>query len=262
MDKGGLHGKVVLITGAASGFGADAACRFAKEGARLALCDLNGEALAAVCASLIEDGTHVEFALVDVSDPDQVAQFHENIVSVFGRIDIAINNAGVAHDLTPLPELSIDEFDRVFSVNARGVFLGLKAQIPIMVAQKGGVILNIASAAGLVGAGQLSAYAASKHAVVGLTRSAADECARHGIRINALCPSFAQTPLFDDMAEHFSTRQDIDAGQVERKITQRSPMGRLATSQEVVDAMVWLCSPQNSFMTGQAIALDGGLTAI
>lgn len=228
-----FKGKRILITGAASGFGAGARARFSQLGAEVVGCDLSPA-----------DG----LSQLDVSDAKAMAAFHTDA----GPFDIAINNAGIAPALTSLPNTEVETFDQVMAVNLRSVFLGMKYQLPPMIAQGSGVILNVASAAGLVGAGQMAAYAASKHGVVGLTRAAADETARAGIRINALCPAFAATPLIDDLTQAVTPKG----------LTRRIPMGRIADPSEVVEAMVWLCSPANSFMTGQAIAIDGGLTAI
>ncbi|WP_243403567.1 SDR family NAD(P)-dependent oxidoreductase [Shimia abyssi] len=251
-----------MITGAASGFGALAAARFAAEGARLALSDIAGDALEEVAQSLRSKGADVITEHVDVTKEASVAGHVARVSDGFGALDVAINNAGLGHRLAPLQQLSVDEFDTAMAVNARGVFLGMKFQIPVMQAAGQGVILNVASAAGLVGAGQLSAYAAAKHAVVGLTRAAADENARRGVRINALCPSFSATPLFDEMADQVGERTSTSREEAYDHIASRVPMGRVSEPGEVVQAMLWMCAPENSFMTGQAIAIDGGLTAI
>lgn len=249
---GRFDGKTVLITGAASGFGAAAARRFAAEGAQLALSD-----------RVAFDGP--AGALVDRLDVSQEVDHQAHIARVidrFGRLDIAINNAGIGEAMAPITQTSVEAFDRTMAVNARGVFLGIKHQLPPMLAAGQGCILNVASAAGLVGAGQLSAYAASKHAVVGLTRAAADEVARSGIRINALCPSFAATPLFDAMADQVAQARGEDRDTAYDRISSRVPMRRVAAVDEIVQAMVSICDPANTFMTGQAIAVDGGLSAV
>ena len=256
------EGRVILITGAASGFGAGAARRFAEEGARLVLADVNAAGLEAVTGALRAGGAEVLARPADVTLEAQVQALVAAAVEHFGRLDVAINNAGIGQPFTPLDATPVEDFDRIVAVNARGVFLCMKHEAAVMKGQGGGVILNMASAAGLAGAGHLAAYAAAKHAVVGLTRSGADELARHGIRVNALCPAFAETPLFDDMAGQFATRAGVDADDARRRITARVPMGRTATAAEVVQAMLWTCAEDNSFMTGQAVAIDGGLTAI
>lgn len=257
-----FENRVVMITGAASGFGADAARRFAASGAKLALSDLNGDALAAVVTELRSSGVSVMTDTLDVSIEADIQSHVAGTIATYGQLDIAINNAGIGHAMMPLTDLDTDIFDKVMRINTRGVFLGMKHQLPAMLERKEGVILNVASAAGVLGAGYLSAYAASKHAVVGLTRAAADEVARKGIRINALCPAFASTPLFDEMADEIGERRNFDREAAYSHISSRIPMRRVASIGEIVQAMIWACDPENSFMTGQTLSIDGGLTAI
>lgn len=252
--SGRYQDKVVMISGAASGFGQMAARRFAAEGAKLALSDVNPAPL--------EEFEDALIACVDVSDEAQVSAHVAETVERFGRIDVALNNAGIGGSMGPVTGIEVVEFDQIMAVNARGVFLGMKYQIPVMLKAGQGVILNTASAAGLVGAAQLSAYAASKHAVVGLTRAVADEVARKGIRVNALCPSFAATPMFNEMADHMGAAHGIAREDAYARIASRVPMRRVARPEEVVQAMLWICDAENSFMTGQAISIDGGLTAV
>lgn len=254
--------KVVQITGAGSGFGALAAREFAREGARLLLSDIDGAALAAVAKGLRAENREVIADPLDVTDDDKMRAHVARGVDRWGRLDVALNNAGIAAGLKRLPDIPVEEFDRIMAVNARGVFIGMRHQIPAMLASGGGVILNTSSAAGLVGAGQLAAYAASKHAVVGLTRAAADELAGKGIRVNAICPSFAATPMGNTMGEELVSRHGVSPEQAAARVTARIPMRRMGTPAEIVQAMLWLCAPENSFMTGQAVAVDGGLTAI
>lgn len=255
-------GKVVMITGAAGGFGAEAARRFGAEGAALILSDMDKSGLSAISQELSELNIKCFSEHIDVTYETQISDHIKRSTAEVGALDIAINNAGIGQSLLPITELEADEFDRVLAVNVRGVFLGMKHQLPGMIARGSGAILNIASAAGLVGAGQLSAYAASKHAVIGLTRSAADEVARKGIRVNALCPSFAPTNLFNAMADDIGARRGEGREAAYARIASRVPMRRVAEIGEVVQAMLWACDPGNTFMTGQAIAIDGGLTAV
>jgi NAD(P)-dependent dehydrogenase (short-subunit alcohol dehydrogenase family) len=247
-------GKVCLITGAASGFGRLLAGRLAGQGARLVLGDLDEAGAAEAAKGAFE----AEIRRCDVTQEVDAQDLVQAALDQFGRLDAAFNNAGVVHANQRLGDLTVEEFDRVMAVNARGVFLALKAQLPVMAQQRAGAILNTASAAGLIGAPTLSAYAASKHAVVGLTRTAADEYARRGVRVNAICPAFAATPMFDGMADQMQVTQ-VEA---EARVTGRIPMRRIATADEVVDAMLWINSSANSYMTGQAIPVDGGLTAV
>lgn len=256
------QGQVVQITGAASGFGALAARRFAAEGARLALSDWNEDGVAAVAESLTKDGHEVIADAFSVTDDAAQKAHIDRIVDQFGRLDVALNNAGVGNGVVPLPDIPLDDYDRVMDINAKGVFIGMRHQIPVMRAQRGGAILNTASAAGLVGSGYLSAYAASKHAVIGMTKAAADESARYNIRVNAICPSFASTPMVESMGDMMGEKHGISREQAYSKIASRVPLRRVAEPAEVVQAMLWICERDNSFMTGQAVAIDGGLTAV
>ena len=252
----GFAGLSVLLTGAASGLGAAAARAFAGQGARLTLVDLD-PGVESVAAPL-----GARAIVADVSDEAAARDMVAAALDAHGRIDVAVNNAGIGGAMAPLTAIPVEDFDRIMAVNARGVFLGMKHQLPPMIEAGKGAILNVASAAGLVGAGRLAAYAASKHAVVGLTRSAADEVARHGIRVNALCPSFTATPLFEAMADGIAERHGVSRGDATARTLSRVPMGRIAAPGEIVQAMLWACAPDNTFFTGQALALDGGLTAV
>ncbi|MHA3915949.1 SDR family NAD(P)-dependent oxidoreductase [Halovulum sp. GXIMD14793] len=246
-------GKVVLITGAASGFGLMVAQDLAAQEARLSLSDI------------APDGIDIPDAMiskVDVSQEADIAGQVADTLDRFGQLDIAINNAGIGGRMAPITETTVEEFDQLMAVNARGVFLGLKHQLPPMLAAGSGAIVNVSSASGLVGAAAIASYAAAKHAVIGLTRSAADEVARRNVRVNAVCPSFADTPLFNAMADDMAARYDTDRSGAYDRITRRIPMRRVAKVSEVTQAILWACDPANSFMTGQAISIDGGLTAI
>jgi NAD(P)-dependent dehydrogenase (short-subunit alcohol dehydrogenase family) len=264
-DKGDtmrFAGNSVLITGAGSGFGRLAAERFAGEGARLTLQDISDAGLAETAERVRAKGGEVAALAGDVSVEAHAKTLVELALASYGRLDIALNNAGTGNGIAAIPQISVEDFDRVMAVNARGVFLGMKYQIPAIAKGGGGSILNTASAAGVIGAGYLGAYAASKHAVVGLTRAAADESARQNIRINAICPSFAATPMFNAMADQMSAERGMTREEAYARIASRVPLRRVAAPEEIVQAMLWIVSPENSFMTGQAISIDGGLTAV
>ncbi|MCW3783626.1 SDR family NAD(P)-dependent oxidoreductase [Defluviimonas salinarum] len=254
MADGRFDNKVVMITGAASGFGAIAVRRFAAEGARLALSD--------IAAAGTPEGAEAIVDRVDVTDEAQVAAHAVRTIERFGRIDIAINNAGAGQSPTPLQDMSLDTFERVLAINARGVFLGMKYQLPGMIENRAGVILNIASVAGLRGSPQMSAYLAAKHAVVGLTKAAACEVAHKGIRVNALCPFFAATPMAEEFAANLGARRGGGVEEGMAQLGSGTPMRRVGRPEEIVQAMLWLCDPVNSYTTGQSIAIDGGKTAI
>lgn len=254
--------KVVQITGAASGFGALAAREFAARGARLLLSDVNGDALAQVSEGLRAAGHEVLSETLSVTD-DAAMQAHVAAgLDAFGTLDIALNNAGIGNGVAKLQDIPLEDYDRVMDINAKGVFIGMRHQIPVMTRARRGAILNTASAAGLVGSGHLSAYAASKHAVVGMTRAAADEVARHNIRVNAICPSFASTPMVESMGDQLGAAHGISREDAYTRIAARVPMRRVADPIEVVEAMLFIVSDANSFMTGQAVSIDGGLTAV
>jgi NAD(P)-dependent dehydrogenase (short-subunit alcohol dehydrogenase family) len=252
-----FQGKVVLITGACGGFGRAIAKRFAAAGACLVLSDLEAAPLATLAAELdgVSGGT-VAFAGGSVTDDDTHARLVGLAVERFGSLDIAINNAGIAHPFARLAQIDNEEAQRVLAVDLFGVFLAMKHQLTQMEAQfrktgEGGAVVNIASVAGLVGAPGLSVYAAAKHGVVGLTKSAALDYARLGIRINAVCPSFAATAMVTDTL-------NAAAPDLQEKLVRGVPMRRMAG---VDEAVLFAAVPANGFMTGQALAVDGGLSA-
>ncbi len=254
---------VILITGAAGGFGSLAAERFAAEGAKLLLSDLDSEAVEAIAAPLRDTGSQVEVLAGDVSKWETADALVAHAKQRFGGLDVAINNAGVGGVLAKLSNIQVEEAERIFAINLMGVFLAMKAQIPLMERQfsesgRKGAILNVASVAGVVGAPLISVYAAAKHGVVGLTKSAAGECARKGIRINCLCPAFAET----QMVTGFLDKMSGDPEDARARVLSNMPMRRFGEPAEVVQAMLWACAPENSFMTGHALVLDGGLSAV
>jgi NAD(P)-dependent dehydrogenase (short-subunit alcohol dehydrogenase family) len=255
---GEFEGKVVLVTGAGQGFGRLAAQRFAEAGAAVVLGDIDRDKLTETGALVAEAGGRAILHPCDVASESDVKALVAAAGTAFGGLDIAVNNAGIVHDMARLPDLSFADFQKMMAVNAGGVFLGMKYQIPALLARGGGAIVNISSAAGLLGAPMLSAYAASKHAVIGLSRAAADEYARRNIRINAVCPSFAATRMGESgLTALGGTREEAIA-----KMTARVPMRRMGRPEEVVEAILWLASDRSSFVTGQALAVDGGLTAV
>jgi len=253
-----FSGKVVLVSGAGGGLGRLAAARFAAEGAHLVIGDLDAARLGETAKVMQDLGARVVAEPGDIGEEATSARLVAAALATFERLDVAINNAGVAHDFMKLPDTPADVMERMVRVNLMGVFFALKHQVPAMERQGGGVILNVASAAGIVGAPLLAAYAAAKHGVVGLTKSAAGEGARKNIRINAICPSFTAT----DMVAGFVEKMQGAPEQAVARITANVPMRRLARPDEIVQAMLWMCGPENSFMTGHAMLLDGGLTAV
>jgi NAD(P)-dependent dehydrogenase (short-subunit alcohol dehydrogenase family) len=251
-------GTVVLISGAARGFGRRAAERFAGEGARLVITDILADGLAETVAMLQASGAEVAAHAADIGDEATAPALVDLALRQFGRLDVAVNNAGVAHHKLRLAEIDTATMERMLRINLMGVFFAMRAEIPAMLETGGGAIVNIASVAGLGGAPTLAAYAASKHAVIGLTRSAAIEYARKGLRINAICPSFADTHMVAETV----LGPSADPAAAKARLTGGIPMGRLATPDEVVQAILFAATPDNSFMTGQALVVDGGLTAM
>ncbi len=252
MQADHFTGQVIAITGAGSGFGKFLAHRLAAAGARLVLSDVNSEAVRQVGDEL--PGEH-HILSCDVTREDDVAGMIAAAVEQFGRLDILVNNAGLGSPPKLLTEVTEEELDLNYNVNTKGVFFGIKHGIKQMIAQdpKGGIILNVSSMAGIGGAPLLGAYAAAKHGVVGLTKTAACEFARHGVRVNAICPYFSPTPL---------VTQDEDFAARIKGMAANSPMARMGDPEEIVTVMLMLMSPANSFMNGQAIAVDGGMSAI
>ena len=254
---GRFKGMTVLITGAAGGFGLKLAQRFAAEGADLVLSDLDAGRLDEAAAGL---DAQVATLAGDVSDEKLSQDLVALAFSRFGRLDVAINNAGIVHDFMKLPQIPSDLARRVFEIDLLGVFFAMKHQIPALEQQRRerglpGAIVNVASVAGIAGAPKLGVYAAAKHGVVGLTRSAAVECATKGVRINAVCPSFARTAMVTGILG-----ADNTAGEAE--LTRGVPMRRLAEPDEIAEVVLFAADPKNAFMTGQALAADGGITAV
>lgn len=254
-----FSGRVVLLTGATGGFGQAAARFFAGHGARLVLSDLDAGGLSALAQDL---DCETETLCGDITDPELSERLVKAAVEHFGRVDIAINNAGIAHDMTPLPKTPLDVAQEIINVDLMGVFYAMRAQLPAMERRfretgETGAIVNIASVAGVVGAPMLSVYAAAKHGVVGLTKSAALEYARRGVRVNALCPSFARTP----MVTGFLDAAGDDRAAAEAGLVRAIPMGRMAEVDEVIAGLAFLADPASSFVTGQTLEIDGGLSA-
>ena len=249
---GRVEGKVALVTGGASGIGRATALTFAREGAKLVVADMNEDGGQQTVHMITEKGGEATFVRTDVSQAVEVQALISKAVEMYGRLDCAHNNAGIPGGGRALTaEYAEDTWHQVIAVNLTGVWLCMKYEIPQMLSQGSGAIVNTASVAGLIGSRGLAAYVASKHGVVGLTKTAALEYAQQGIRVNCVCPGVIQTPM---------TARVLRDPARQAQITAR-PMGRVGTPEEVAETVVWLCSDAASFVTGHTMTVDGGYVA-
>ncbi len=248
-----FSGQVALVTGAGSGMGLATAQAFAAAGAAVVLADVNEAALRTAADSLTAAGHQALAVTRDVSDEGQVAAMVERTVATFGRLDVAFNNAGIMVPPSDAADEPADSFDRVNAINLRGVWACMKHELRQMRAQGSGAIVNCSSLGGLVGLPGRAAYHASKHGVIGLTKSAALEYAPRGVRINAICPGTIETPMVADMI----AKGELDVAEA----VANQPIGRLGRAEEMAAVVLWLCSPGASFVLGVALPVDGGYTA-
>ena len=248
-----MQGKTAIVTGASAGIGRATALAFGREGASVVVGDVDADRGASVAGEIEVLGVEAIFVRTDVSDADDVAALVARAVERFGRLDYAFNNAGIEGASAPTGDTTLENWTRTIGVNLTGTFLCVRAEIASMLRTGGGSIVNNSSVAGLVGFAGIPAYTASKHGVIGLTKSAALEYATQGIRVNAVCPGVIAT----EMITRFTHGDAAAAAQ----LLQTEPVGRLGAPEEIADAVVWLCSDRASFVTGQAIAIDGGFVA-
>jgi NAD(P)-dependent dehydrogenase (short-subunit alcohol dehydrogenase family) len=247
-----FDGKVALVTGAAAGIGRATAIGFAAEGARVVVSDVNVDAGEETAQMIRDQGGEASFVRADVSKSSDVQEMVTFTLDTYGRLDFAFNNAGIEGDLAPTADYSEDAWNRVIAINLTSVFLCMKYQIPHML-ESGGAIVNNASILGTVGFANAPAYTASKHGVLGLTKAAAQEYGAKGVRINAVCPGFIETPMVME--------RGVQAGQNREMYDQLAsmhPIGRLGRSEEIASAVLWLCSPGAAFTIGHPLVVDGG----
>jgi len=252
MVKFDFKGQVALVTGAASGMGLATARAFAEAGAAIALADLNEQAASSATDELVSAG-HKAIAIgCDVSDEVQVAAMVEKVTATFGRLDAAFNNAGVQSPVAEMADAGSDEYERVMGINLRGVWNCMKYELRQMRGQGSGSVVNNSSIGGIIGIAGRGTYHASKHGVIGLTKSAALEYATRGIRVNAICPGTIETPMVTEMLA-----KEPDAM---KEIMRDVPIERLGRAEEIASAVLWLCSPGASLVVGHALVVDGGYT--
>ena len=245
-----LKGKVALITGAASGIGESTALLFAKEGARVFLTDIDNEKGEKLAKKINEDGGEAVFFKADISKAQDSENSVIQAVKKFGKLDIAVNNAGVGGPQHPVGEYPVEGWDKVIAINLSGVFYGMRYQIPEMLKNGKGSIINVASILGSVGFANSAAYVAAKHGVVGLTKSAALEYSAKGIRVNSVGPAFINTPMLKDLDKDLLSQ-----------LVNAHPIGRLGEADEVAQLFLWLASEKSSFATGAYYPIDGGYLA-
>lgn len=253
---GRLHGKVALVTGGASGIGRAAAVAFAREGASVVISDVDATGGEQTAQAIRAAGGQAIFARADVSQAAQVEALTKKTVESFGRLDCAFNNAGIQGQIATTVDCNEENWDRIIDTNLKGVWLCMKYEIPLMLRQGSGSIVNTASNFGLVSSTGMPAYSASKHGVLGVSKAAALEYAALGIRVNAVCPGPIKTPLSEGVI-----REHPDAERMVEAIMSRLPIGRWGLAEEVAEAVMWLCSEAASFVTGAALPVDGGYVA-
>ena len=257
----GLERKVALVTGSGRGIGRAIALRLAREGASVAVADVDGDAARAIAKEVEGLGRPGQAFSCDVTRADQVEAMVANTVDDFGRLDILVNNAGILI-IKPFQEMTEEEWDRIFAVNVKGIWLCTRAALPYLISSApGSKVINAASMAGKSPSrsGPLAAYTATKHAVVGLTRSLALELAPHRINVNAYCPGVVDTPMWDQIDSYMSGQQQLPPGSVKERAVDRVPLGRLETPEDVANIVAFLASPESDYMTGQAINITGGM---
>ena len=247
-----LEGRAGIVTGGGSGIGRATALELAARGVSVVVADRADAAAAGVVAEIVASGGAASACVADVTDPDACVGLVAACVDTYGRLDVAVNSAGATGTPGSVVDYPLDAWRATMAVNLDGVFFSMRAELAVMMPAGAGAIVNVASGAGLVGFAGLPAYVASKHGVVGLTKSAAIECAPSGVRINCVCPGSARTP----MLEGFMGGDP----KVERAMAAGAPIGRLATPEEIAHAIVWLCTDDASYMVGHALAVDGGAT--
>lgn len=252
-----LIGKTAIITGGASGIGKKAAELFLKEGANVAIVDVREDELTEVAEALEQFGPIISIR-ADVSSEEDVKKYVEKTVSAFGKIDVFFNNAGIEGKVAPITEQTVEDFDKVQEVNVRGVFLGLKHVMPVMIKQQSGSIINTSSVAGFIGSPGVAPYIASKHAVIGLTKTAALEAASANVRVNSIHPSPVNTRMMRSLEENINPGY---GEKVKETLSKAIPLGRYGETGDVANLVLFLASDESVFITGSQFRIDGGMSA-
>lgn len=245
-------GQVFLVTGGASGIGKATAIRFAMEGVKVVIADISQKLGQQTAQEIKEMGGSAIFIPADVSKAHQVESLLNRVKEIYGRLDFALNNAGIGHMPSLTHKIPEEMWDHVISVNLKGVWLCMKYELPIMMEQKAGIIVNMSSIGGLIGGPGLAAYGASKGGINQLTKVTALEYAKYGIRVNAVCPSMTSTPLTEASVK--------DSPETFKDMIDHQPLGRMAKPEEIASAVFWLCSDESSYINGVCLPVDGGLT--
>lgn len=254
---GVFTGKTALVTGSGAGIGRATALKFAREGANVVVSDIHVPAGEETVALIHKAGGTAMFQRADVSKADDVAALVAGVVDEYGKLDCAVNNAGIEGKIAPFADQPEDNYDAIMRINAKGTFLCMQAEIRHMLQAGGGTIVNLASIAGLIGFPGLSPYVASKHAVIGMTKNTALEYGKAGIRVNAVCPGGIDTRMLDSLANQATSGSQTSA----QMMDPLHPLGRIGTPEEVANLIVWLSSPEASFMLGAIVPVDGGYVA-
>lgn len=247
-----MAGKVAFVTGAANGIGRATAVAFAREGASVVVADISESGSQETVHMIEELGGQAVAVTSNVTIAEDVRSALDKTIETFGRLDFAFNNAGVEHPSTPLADITEETWERVIDINLRGVFLCMKYEIPLLLQQGGGAIVNTSSGAGVQGFKGGAAYGASKFGVVGMTKCAALDYAGSNIRVNAVCPGIIDTPMMDRLTEGTPEGRE--------RVIAQEPVGRMGTPEEIAATVIWMCSDESSFLVGHALVVDGGQT--